>query len=391
MRRLVRSLLVAAAVVSAIASGSAQNRAAPKVGTISPWERPHPGWLWVLDVYPGGSQILLVDPQTQSIKSTITGFSEMALSPDGSRLYAASGSELAIIDVTAGQIIRTLPLQSRLRYKVAPDFPTLAASPDGRWLYISKRYGNSPETATYTVAVFDTMSGAFLPNEAEIGCGLGVLLPFVHDLQVLCPSTNDARFLQFAPSGVAVSFTRVSFPKGAVINPEVVRTLPVGSSLWDVRTGGVSPDGRAVTAVMGDGQILEIDRATRATRVLAKVHVEGRWVPTRPILYSPDGRRIYVSIGRLATRSNGQGEEIFVLDAQTGRQVATIEPSIPFWSLAISNDGHYLYAPEFEVHRPTDVQPLFEGRIVVIDALNYREIGMMRGIGMWPASVLVAP
>ena len=380
------------------ATAFTESSAAVRLGTISAWERPQPGWLWVLDIFrgargvPGTPQILLVDPESGRIRAKLptTGGAEMALSSEGNRFYIATGSELSIIDAAVGNVIANLPLYSRWMDKIGLVHPTMAMSPDGRWIYIYKIYGNSPANAKYTVASFDTMSGTFLPSELEIECPVALFLPVStgRSLPLICAPMNEIRFLELDQSGAPATIARAYLPKGTVVNPEIVRTLPVGSSIWDLRTGAVAPDGRTIAAVMGDGKILEVDRATRTIRrVIGQLSIKERWVPERPAVYSRDGSRLYVAVGRLATRSTGRGEEILVVDSKTGQQMATIETSIPFVSLAISKDGRYLYAPAFDDHNP----PSFEGRIIVIDALDFREIRTMQDIGMWPAYITVQP
>src|SRR5437879_4665479 len=66
-----------------------------------PWTKPKSGWLWVLDVHPAGGHVLLVDPKTQTVPARIvTGpYPDIALSPDGSRLYVATAHDLTVLDV----------------------------------------------------------------------------------------------------------------------------------------------------------------------------------------------------------------------------------------------------------------------------------------------------
>src|SRR5207245_6418205 len=202
---------------------------------------------------------------------------------------------------------------------------------------------------------FDTMNGAFLKTETEVGCESALLLPSSagENLQVICPSENDRtpaliRFLHLT-SEPATS-TVLALPNGKVPNTQITPALQGGGiGLWNVRTGTLSPDESTLTIFKGDGTALEIDVATRTQkRALTEVYMTDRWVPSRPAVYSHDGTRVYVAIGRLATRTTGQAEEIFVFDARTGRQITTIKTSIPFESLAISNDDRYLYAPSHD-------------------------------------------
>src|SRR5262245_38472270 len=52
----------------------------------------------------------------------------LAVSPDGSRVYAATNSKLGVIDTTANRVVATVPIDP---------YPTgLAVSPDGKRVYV---------------------------------------------------------------------------------------------------------------------------------------------------------------------------------------------------------------------------------------------------------------
>jgi hypothetical protein len=94
-------------------------------------------------------------------------------------------------------------------------------------------------------------------------------------------------------------------------------------------------------AIMSDGRIMEVDSNFRKiTRTLVKDELADRWVPQLEAFRSLDGANLYVAIGRLADRSTGQADEILVVETSTGQLLGKIRTSRPFWSLAISPDGH---------------------------------------------------
>src|SRR5208282_4718670 len=91
---------------------------------VETWNRPAPGWLYVLDPKPDaggpGGRVWLIDPETAKVMGGIrTGDNpDFALSPDGSRLYVASitegdSSELAVIDTAQGAVLQRGLIEDR--------------------------------------------------------------------------------------------------------------------------------------------------------------------------------------------------------------------------------------------------------------------------------------
>ncbi|MCI0627261.1 MAG: hypothetical protein L0387_37385 [Acidobacteria bacterium] len=348
----------------------------------SSWEKPRSGWLYVLHA----TGVLLLDPESGQVKGRIQAgrAPEMALSPDGGRLYLASGDQLSVIDTAYGEPLQTVGLRYRWEYKVWPERPVMAVSPDGRWLYISKMLPGRGDAANarYTVATFDTTAGAFLPEEAQIAKGYGtVLIPSLGGFQILHMRTNEVRFLQLAPSGAIAEMTTLPLPERSSADVEIQLGLARGGGFWNVRDGLLLPDGHTLITIMGDGRMQEVDvNSKKISRILVKDGLPDRWVPWRRPVCTPDGSKLYMAVGRLATRTTGMVEEILVIDTKTGQQLATIATSLPFLSLAMSPDGQYLYAPTLQA-----------SSLLVIDAVKYREMRVIKDVGSMPALAVYAP
>ena len=371
---------------------SRTNIVAPPSQT-SQWERPKPGWLYVLDYSQdqktasgADSEILLVDPQQGHVKGRIVAGDspDILLSPDGTRLYIASileiGDSLSIIDTTSGTVLQTVPLHNRWRYTIVSGNTTMGISQDGRWLYILKLYGipiGDPNRRPrqfidkYTVAAFDTTHGVFLPEEAPVPhCLFGMMFssPDDQQVQVLCSGSNAVHFLRLTPSGLAVIAPKLALPRGADKQRPVVAT-------------GIRLRNGDLFAIMSDGRVMEIDSNLRKiTRSLVKDWLADRWVPQDQVFCSPDGTKLYVAVGRLVARSTGKVDEILVFETSGGQLLGTIKTSRPFWSLAMSPDGQYLYGISRESRS-----------LLVIDANTYQEMRTISGIGVEPARALVAP
>ena len=356
--------------------------ASPTQATTLAWEKPLSGWLYVLDAR---RQVLLVDPESAGVKGRIAvGHTpQMALSPDGTRLYIASSQELSVVDTSDGQPRESVELQHRWKYTTSPYPPSMVVSPDGRWLYVYKMYpGQGAGNDSYAVATFDNTTGRFLPQELQLsGCGASLLAPSLTGLQISCMPANQIHFVQIGPTGTVVPTIEAGLPERVAPVATLLELPNFGGVIWNVRDSLVSPDGHALITIMGDGRVLEVDiNARKLSRMLVSDRLLERWVPSQRSVCSPDGTKLYVAMGRQARRSTGMAEEILVIDTSTGHHLAKITTSIPFLSLAISSDGRHIYAPTWK-----------EQSLLVINTFTYQETRILKIIGTLPVRVIVAP
>jgi hypothetical protein len=161
---------------------------APKTATES-WTRPRSRWLYVVDPQPesSGSRIWLFDPGTAAVMGSIrTGYQpDIALSPDGSRLYIISGEresgEVAVVNTADGSV-REISFQARVLYtpwyQTLPPFNSIALSSDGKALRILQQSSFPPERSVPQIWSFDTTNESFSKTRAEIDdCRSGVFVP----------------------------------------------------------------------------------------------------------------------------------------------------------------------------------------------------------------------
>ena len=195
------------------------------------WTRPKRGWLYVLDPrsesdHPG-SRVWLVDPKSAKVMGSIRAGSDpdFALSPDGTRLYVASGEresgELAAIDTATGAVKR-FPFPDRILYKpwyeALPPFSPMVVSSDGAVRILVHRLF-SPEKIGYQLWTFDTTNGRFLSAHIGLGnCGYGqfVLSATANEFDFLCPTDEQTPFHRTGrglPRSVE-HFREVSLAKG---------------------------------------------------------------------------------------------------------------------------------------------------------------------------------
>jgi YVTN family beta-propeller protein len=184
----------------------------------------------------------------------------LAISPDGSRLYAVSSDRrtyyqypagrLTIIDTASHAVVETIAVGA------CPE--TVTASPDGAYLYITHYDTCSVSAVNLTtgdvtaVALRDApLAVVFTPDSAH------AYVCNVRSLTVIDTTTNDADYID-------------------------VGDLPRGLQL--------SPDGKRVyISNFGDGTVSVVDTITNS--VTTTVDVSGY---PEAVAVSPDGERIYV-------------------------------------------------------------------------------------------------
>ncbi len=228
------------------------------------WTPVKPGWLYVLDQgeVPSGPRIYVVDPVSRTTEGflNIGGDSfgaEMALSPDGDRLYVlriSAGPGLLVFDTSSGRVIQEVLSPPKIQFTTPSHAPTLAVSPDGKWLYMATMYSYSPaESITndvYSVATFDTRRGMFLDHWYSIvNCGPPVLLPRKnnHQLEIICHGSNTIYGLAIESGDLGSLARRVDSPKSSFADERT-------ASGQRIQTGVIVPGDRLVIAT-GNGRI----------------------------------------------------------------------------------------------------------------------------------------
>ena len=369
---------------------------APSNIEIETWNRPEPGWLYVLDPKadaggPGG-RVWLIDPETETVMGSIrTGNSpDFALSPDGSRLYVASvmdtdSSELAVIDTAQGVVLKSRMVVGRAVADGLPPFSTMAVSGDGLALRILIDDPKSSGADSLLLATFDTQAGEFLQGIVHLGnCGPGrfISYPTADHFDFLCPRTNRVRMI------------RVDADSRELQNVDV--TLP-----WERRNGVAEaievPGSQEIAIVRGDGAVFKMDPGSQGfADTPAHPGLPNRIPPTAwPT--SPDGSRVYLGYnGDYDRRSESRfyldygrppnvrpnsamAYEFRVIDTRTWQKIGTIKTKMPFWSAATGNEGKILYAMAPQKHS-----------ILVIDTVKMRQSRILK-VGGTPTLALVAP
>jgi YVTN family beta-propeller protein len=241
----------------------------------------------------------------------------LAMSPDGSRVFAASTGELAIIATATNAVTATA--------KISPYVTTVAVTPDGsRVLSVGIR--------DVRLTVVDAATGALLPP-----------IPLIVEVH-----PGGFGRMAVSPDGASVWVTNQ--PK------EYLAIAPLAGgaateSLLDMRPGDIvfAPDGRTLYLsgcrdFCSNGTVEQLDVASRNT---LRRFVVGP-SPYRMLL-SADGTRAYTT--------NIAGPSLTILDLGSGDIVATVPVGVEPTGLALSPDGTRVY-----------VASQMSGTLSVIDA-----------------------
>ncbi len=407
---LVLSVFIAsAAPYSSIPSDSQRN---------SQGRMPNHQLIYVLDPNRMGaeSQVLLVDTEDGRIVRTYkAGYNpDMALSPDGKRLYLAStvtkqngeapAHILQIIDTESGEMIRTIDNPDRAQPTHWEYRSRMAVSPDGNWLYIFK-HRDSREGDFYYIDTLDTRRGRFLSEKPYLPlCFNALLFPLAKPLtlDIMCTGSKDISFIKLQKHGQPTIKSMRALEPQSRVGIQTVQGIQDAMGKY-LGPGFLSADKRSFTTIFGDSRFFSIDSEslriiksdvidresrgridamTKTAKATADDWLADSWLQIQPALISPDGQRVYFGIGRLAhfQQSVWSFDRIAVLDSRTLTRVAVIKPSQMFWSLALNKDGSRLYAISPE-----------QASIIVIDPATGREIRTLYGIGESPIFGVAAP
>jgi YVTN family beta-propeller protein len=140
---------------------------------------------------------------------------------------------------------------------------------------------------------------------------------------------------EIAQSAAAVAPPDPGPPSAGVPIPSAGAPIPVGATPG---FAAVSPNGRLLYVAGGNSKLVTV-LDTSVNRVIATVPIAAG--PPQFLTFSPDGRRVYVSI----FDASGSTSVVAVLDTTTNQVIGQVTvPARPFRT-AVSPDGRTLYVP----------------------------------------------
>lgn len=358
--------------------------------------------LYLLDWLNSGAptQVVSIDAQTEKplqLFASEGANPQMALAPDGSRLYVVSSLQpegidsyknvIDTFDTTTGRRVTRAPLpeldginKDRTISKLPPYTSDFVPSLDGSRIYLGEstiRRGPTPRK--WLVGTFDTASNELLANSIELpDCMNRVFLPGAEPdvLTVVCSNltansaastTNFVYFLRVADDGSAADVERVDLPD-------------VGAGPNLVAGAASTFDGQTVYAVTRFAHVYVLDVGSRSLVDEADLRIPGqRTVQMGKVLLATSGRELYVGTGGGSDLVEADGITSFV----TGNWVpigSSSEIKRPYWSLALGPGEDYIYAPTFG-------EPAW--RIQKFDARTFQQRPGIRGAAQAPTIVQV--
>jgi YVTN family beta-propeller protein len=299
----------------------------------------------------------------RALRGSAVGFLSLpalAFSADFHIYVTNEGSgDLSVISGSTQAVIATWPVGKRPR--------GLAASPDGRHLYVALT--GSPQAGP-------GVDEKALPPADKAADGIGVVQVDSGHLQGVFTGVSDPEQLAVSIDGTRLYVASEDTGRAVVMasaDGSIVSRIDVGGEpegvAVDRRTGlaGVTsetddcvtlldahggralgriavgqrprdlaftPDGaRLFVTGENDASLTVID--VKSHTALRTLHLQGEGARPKGVLISPDGTRVYISTGR--------GAQVVALDAQDLHVLGSVQVGQRPWGLALSPDGRYLY------------------------------------------------
>lgn len=250
----------------------------------------------------GPGSVSVIDTVTGAVTATVPtrrGASSLAISPDGTQLYAT--------DPTSGtvSVIATAVNAVTATVRAGPGPLGVAVSPDGRTAYVAE------DGVPATVAVIDTATGAVTRTIPVGGNPVAVAVtPDGHAVYVTNDASNKVSVLDTDTGAVTASIPVGEYP-GAGQYPQAVT---------------ITPDGRyAYVASPQIGAVTVID--TSSLTLVSRIGMSGFMVVPAA------GRHAYLL---------GSGG-LSVIDTSTNTVTRTVPTDLRPTSGAVSRDGRRLY------------------------------------------------
>jgi hypothetical protein len=297
----------------------------------------------------GPAAVVRVDSTTGAAATIWRGGHDLdlAVAPDGSRLYITSPDQLNVVDANSGATLAIAPTRTRLMRTLTIG-PDMALSPSGRFLYWLS-YRPTATTDDMAVATFDTAAGRMLPQEAHLGECQGVrLVPQKTDRQLLavCGGDSIVHYLQLAEDGSAARNTLIPVPP-LPIKPAGFVRFGRKDRQETFEQAALTLDGRTLLLLKEDGRLtmVGINSFDNPFVVFEPPPPAVRVMPAATG-FSPDGATWYAPV-RPPGPASGDWLEALPVNAQNGHASHAIA-SGPFRSFAVSRDGYSLYAADPE-------------------------------------------
>ncbi len=384
----VLALLVATVIVVPGIGGLAPVSTDPAIGPLGP------SLVYVLDSAPGGDHIhesvtavQISDGRATDIKSYALGLNaDIAVSADGTRLFGVSRifvtdkdleDTLTLVDTQTGsrtQLVLPFQFQGTTGFHLRSQ---IAASPDGADAYVLVGSDSGARGQHQSLATYDANRGEVLPQTASLeGCGApSIIAELSREVIVVCPSSNDVRFLQISEEGSTANEGTLPLPGSASTTTDANGNVIDASFV----SGAVlSADGKLLYVVFRDGRLAVVDVEARTVSLTAKLDLPAnRLVGVSQVAISYAGDQLILGLSP-GKSSDLRADEILAVDTADWSNVVSVATH-PFWALSAASDGPWVFTVDRE-----------SGMLEMIDLENQVDVGVAK-VGDQTQAILSAP
>ena len=302
-----------------------------------------------------------IDLATNAVVATVavgTDPAGLCITPDGGYVYVAnSGSgTVSVIATSTNAVVTTVAVQSRPFY--------IAITPNGAYVYVANTGSDTVsdiQVSTNVVVATLSLSGsptglAISPDNTRVYISVGLKVEIFNVNSNVLTNTisgsagdtyNSACFLIYPDPycyqqtlatvlGETLPGPTISVPNGGVLSSSFYNTLSMIEELVSFGIGG-SP--QAIISNLtgtnmyigesgGSNDLLTIDTTTLTD--ISTIAVNGA---PGGIVLSPDGSTVYI----------GGDRGMVIVDLATSAVTSFTSPGSPYYSIAISPDGNYVY------------------------------------------------
>ncbi len=299
---------------------------------------------WIVTADGGGGHVLKLDIGSGTVLQSVAtdNSPDLAVSPDGTRLYLAAtivkGNRdvLQVIDSSSGAILETVDNQDRYgKYGFFPP-SDMVTSPDGRHLYILKRHSAKGEPDVTFVSAFDTSALQFTGTATVGDCASSSLNASASDHIVLvCGGANKIYRISLDSNGNpgTVKTFALPSPPPILLTHEAHATGDIRAVVW----------GSAPFVFLGrlDGTVWKVNSNDGTLVATSAGPIANKFIGGVGGALSQDGKLLFIACD-VVGNWDGLQQSIATFDSTSLTLIGIVKTSSRFNSVAMSPSGNQL-------------------------------------------------